>query len=217
MLIAALVLAVISLAALVSAVVTSNEVIAWACIGFSALGVLLLIVDAIRDRNRRAAPVPENAANTELIPAIKPADAGTDFSYDIDMGDASTSVFSAVDYGDADAIDYPAADDDHTAVVVYSDEVSDSEAAVAEAGEAAVPTEYLSVDQFVVESAESTSAAESYVPPAYTMTYADVPPAQPYMGESSAQTEASAGDADIESSTASTLIDHAEESTHQQS
>ncbi len=55
MLIVALVLAVFSLAALVTAVVTSNELIAWACIGFSALGVLLLIVDAIRDRNRRPA------------------------------------------------------------------------------------------------------------------------------------------------------------------
>ena len=54
MLIIALVLAVISLAALVTAVVTSNELIAWACIGFSALGVLLLIVDAVRDRSRRA-------------------------------------------------------------------------------------------------------------------------------------------------------------------
>ena len=47
MLIVALVLAVIGLAALVTAVVTSNELIAWVCIG-----VLLLIVDAVRERSR---------------------------------------------------------------------------------------------------------------------------------------------------------------------
>ncbi len=55
MLIVALVLAVIGLAALVTAVVTSNEVIAWVCIGASVLGVLLLIVDAVRDRSGRRA------------------------------------------------------------------------------------------------------------------------------------------------------------------
>lgn len=50
MLIVALVLAVIGLAALVTAVVTSNEVVAWVCIAASALGVVLLIIDAIRER-----------------------------------------------------------------------------------------------------------------------------------------------------------------------
>lgn len=53
MLIVALVLAVIGLAALVAAVVTSNEVLAWVCIGASSLGVLLLVVDAIRERAQR--------------------------------------------------------------------------------------------------------------------------------------------------------------------
>lgn len=53
MLIVALVLAVIGLAALVTAVVTSNELIAWVCIAASAIGVLLLIVDAVRERSRR--------------------------------------------------------------------------------------------------------------------------------------------------------------------
>ncbi|MET0450207.1 MAG: DUF308 domain-containing protein [Mycobacterium sp.] len=52
MLIVALVLAVIGLAALVTAVVTSNEMIAWVCIGASVIGVLLLIVDALRERSR---------------------------------------------------------------------------------------------------------------------------------------------------------------------
>ncbi len=54
MLIVALVLAVIGLAALVTAVVSSNEIVAWVCIGASALGVILLVVDAIRERQRRA-------------------------------------------------------------------------------------------------------------------------------------------------------------------
>jgi len=53
MLIVALVMAVIGLAALVTAVVTSNEVIAWVCIGASVIGVILLIVDALRERARR--------------------------------------------------------------------------------------------------------------------------------------------------------------------
>lgn len=71
MLIVALVLAVIGLAALVAAVVTSNEVMAWVCIGASALGVLLLIIDAVRERAQRRVPVSGAAAvaaaDTEVI------------------------------------------------------------------------------------------------------------------------------------------------------
>jgi hypothetical protein len=55
MLIIALVLALIGLVALVFAVVTSNELVAWVCIGASALGVVLLIIDALRERQRRGA------------------------------------------------------------------------------------------------------------------------------------------------------------------
>jgi hypothetical protein len=53
MLIIALVLALIGLVALVFAVVTSNELVAWVCIGASVLGVVLLIIDALRERQRR--------------------------------------------------------------------------------------------------------------------------------------------------------------------
>ena len=53
MLIVALVLAVIGLAALVTAVVTSNELIAWVCIAASVIGVVLLIVDALRERSSK--------------------------------------------------------------------------------------------------------------------------------------------------------------------
>lgn len=55
MLIIALVLALIGLVALVFAVVTSNELVAWVCIAASILGVVLLIVDALRERQRRDA------------------------------------------------------------------------------------------------------------------------------------------------------------------
>jgi hypothetical protein len=53
MLIISLVLAVIGLAALVFAVITSNELVAWICIGASVLGVVLLIIDALQERRRR--------------------------------------------------------------------------------------------------------------------------------------------------------------------
>jgi biopolymer transport protein ExbB/TolQ len=55
MLIIALVLALIGLVALVFAVVTSNEVVAWVCIVASVIGVVLLTIDALRERRARAA------------------------------------------------------------------------------------------------------------------------------------------------------------------
>jgi hypothetical protein len=70
MLIVALVLAVIGLAALVTAVVTSNEFIAWVCIAASVIGVVLLIVDALRERSGRdsgeEAPVEEEENEPEF-------------------------------------------------------------------------------------------------------------------------------------------------------
>ncbi|BBZ04043.1 hypothetical protein MCHIJ_34800 [Mycolicibacterium chitae] len=76
MLIVALVLAVIGLAALVTAVVTSNEVIAWVCIAASVIGVILLIVDAIREKQRAGEPTPEPApADDEVDPDADSVDA----------------------------------------------------------------------------------------------------------------------------------------------
>jgi hypothetical protein len=69
MLIVALVLAVIGLAALVTAVVTSNELIAWVCIGASVIGVVLLIIDALRERSGRdsgEAPAEAEESETEF-------------------------------------------------------------------------------------------------------------------------------------------------------
>ncbi|MCH9733331.1 MAG: DUF308 domain-containing protein [Actinomycetia bacterium] len=69
MLIVALVLAVIGLAALVTAVITSNELIAWVCIVASVIGVLLLIIDALRSRSKRgdADDHTDGAAETEVV------------------------------------------------------------------------------------------------------------------------------------------------------
>jgi|SRR6185369_2045698 heme exporter protein D len=67
MLIVALVLAVIGLAALVTAVVTSNELIAWVCIAASVIGVVLLIVDALRERSRADADAPPQQADEEFV------------------------------------------------------------------------------------------------------------------------------------------------------
>ncbi|MCG5432740.1 hypothetical protein LV457_10620 [Mycobacterium sp. MYCO198283] len=50
MLIVALTMAVIGLAALVAAIVSGNEIIAWVCIAASVIGVVVLIIDAIRER-----------------------------------------------------------------------------------------------------------------------------------------------------------------------
>lgn len=93
MLIIALALAVIGLAALVLAVVTSNALVAWVCIAASLLGVLLLIVDGVRDRRRRAI----SAAEAEQ-PDIVDGDA------DGDEADAGTA--DAADAADGGAPDF---------------------------------------------------------------------------------------------------------------
>jgi hypothetical protein len=89
MLIVALVMAIIGLAALVTAVVTSNEVIAWVCIGASVIGVVLLIIDAVRERQRRDA----GQAPASEPPASSPAsEAPTEtFEYPEDQPDEAAS------------------------------------------------------------------------------------------------------------------------------
>jgi hypothetical protein len=100
MLIIALVLAVIGLAALVTAVVTSNELIAWVCIAASVIGVVLLIVDAVRERSR--------------------GDAGEAGDSD-DADDADDAEF-AEDYPEDSPADVEPADEAETTVVEQADE-----------------------------------------------------------------------------------------------
>ena len=92
MLIIALVLAVIGLAALVFAVITSNELVAWVCIGASVLGVVLLIIDALQERQRRDA----GAAADESGPAESPESHGDEAAADypdeaLDEGDGAST------------------------------------------------------------------------------------------------------------------------------
>ncbi|OLO99669.1 hypothetical protein BVU76_24500 [Mycolicibacterium porcinum] len=91
MLIIALVLAVIGLAALVTAVVTSNELIAWVCIGASVIGVLLLIVDAVRERSRGA----KSGAGEDAAAASDADEAGA-----TETTDTLDAVDAPVDYPD---------------------------------------------------------------------------------------------------------------------
>ena len=98
MLIVALVLAVIGLASLVTAVVTSNELVAWVCIGASALGVGLLIVDAIRERK---------AGRLEVL-AADVEDSEPPFIADAD----NTEVIESMDFADSTEVIEPALESD---------------------------------------------------------------------------------------------------------
>ena len=104
MLIVALVLAVIGLVALVAAVVTTNEVIAWVCIAASALGVVLLVTDAVRERQQR-----------RLLPAAPPTDA--ELSDDTTVISDETTVLSEDTAVIADEI----AVEDHPEEVVHDE------------------------------------------------------------------------------------------------
>ncbi len=97
MLVIALVLALIGLVALVFAVVTSNELVAWVCIGASVLGVVLLIIDAVRERQRRDAEEVPPADEADEAPG---ADA-VDYPEDAPEPESSESAESAESAGAA--------------------------------------------------------------------------------------------------------------------
>jgi heme exporter protein D len=92
MLIIALVLALIGLVALVFAVVTSNELVAWVCIGASVLGVILLIVDAVRERQQRdAGGQARHDKEDDRDAAEEPSEEAEDYPDDADADQASGS------------------------------------------------------------------------------------------------------------------------------
>ena len=102
MLIVALVLAVIGLAALVTAVVTSNELIAWVCIAASVVGVVLLIVDALRERSK--GEVSEQAADDDDADEPEyaedyPEEAPVAEDDESDNGDTATTAVEQHDEG----------------------------------------------------------------------------------------------------------------------
>lgn len=85
MLIVALVLAAVGLAALVTAVVTSNEVLAFVCIAAAAVGVVLMIIDAIRDRHAGALDADEESDEEADVDASESDDADSDHDADGDV------------------------------------------------------------------------------------------------------------------------------------
>src|SRR4030081_2944752 len=100
MLVIALVLALIGLGALVFAVVTSNELVAWVCIGASVLGVVLLIVDALQERQRRdedhSEPPAENDAEAVDYPEEVPDESAEDATAVEKSADDETAKDSTV-------------------------------------------------------------------------------------------------------------------------
>ena len=101
MLIISLVLAVIGLAALVFAVITSNELVAWVCIGASVLGVVLLIIDALQERQRREAGPASHGPGSHV---------GSESHGDDDAADYPADAIDEAD----DAIDDSVSDDHKT-------------------------------------------------------------------------------------------------------
>ena len=97
MLLVSLILAVVGLVALVAAVITNNEMIAWVCIGASSLGVILLIVDAIRERTVQPPPGDLTASDDATTPP---------FVADADATDVVESeVVYSTDVGETDVIE----------------------------------------------------------------------------------------------------------------
>lgn len=96
MLIVALVLAAVGLAALVTAVVTSNEVLAFVCIAAAAVGVVLMIIDAIRDRHAGALDAGEESDEEADVDASESGDADSDHDADADAdGDVKADAAEA--------------------------------------------------------------------------------------------------------------------------
>ncbi|MBO0864170.1 MAG: hypothetical protein J2P16_03760 [Mycobacterium sp.] len=93
MLIVALVLAVIGLAALVFAVVTSNELVAWVCIAASVIGVVLLIIDALQERRRR-----QTASKPAVEGGSKPQPEAANHDQVSSTGQAGTPEAQYADY-----------------------------------------------------------------------------------------------------------------------
>ena len=102
MLLVSLILAVVGLVALVAAVITNNEMIAWVCIGASSLGVILLIVDAIRERTVQPPPGDLTASDDATAP---PFVADADATDVIESDVVDSTVVGETDVIESDVIE----------------------------------------------------------------------------------------------------------------
>lgn len=153
MLIVALVLAVIGLAALVTAVVTSNELIAWICIAASALGVILLIVDAIRERQvKRARPVAGDLDDRDETEVIEDETEVIEAAPDAELSDT-----------DEEIVDEEILEEDHPEELVHDepdyDTYSDDEPDYPEAAEESAVHTVRDVDAEETEKSEEQSGS----------------------------------------------------------
>ncbi len=115
MLLVSLILAVVGLVALVAAVITNNEMIAWVCIGASSLGVILLIVDAIRERTVQPPPGDLTASDDATTP---PFVADADATDVIESEVVDSAVMGETDVAETDVIE---------SEVVYSTDMGETD------------------------------------------------------------------------------------------
>lgn len=221
MLIVALILAVIGLAALVTAVVTSNEVVAWVCIGASGLGVLILIVDAIRDRARRRSELPAAAAGlTEDTTEVIQPTAAVETLDDETAYDAESFVEESVEESEyvaeesedvaediAEDISEDIAEEDHPEELVYddpdydtpSDDEADFPVPAEEAAVHTVSESYLAQDVTDEDVTDEDVTEESATELRYVDSPEESAPTVTYTYSESAETEyVDTGDSPVE-------------------
>jgi hypothetical protein len=168
MLIVALVLAVVGLAALVTAVVTSNELVAWVCIAASVLGVILLIVDAIRERQSRdRVSVDAEAGAGAEAPAVHTVDE-TYENFDAEYPDNNETVGVAdepVHNVDSDVADTEVADTEvaDTEVETVNDVGEPSLRTESEVSSVDTESDALPEVQYVTSDHSDTSMEVRYV------------------------------------------------------
>ena len=122
MLMVALVLAVIGLVALVVAVVTNNEMVAWVCIAASSLGVIVLIVDAIRERTGEHTGEHTGEQPSGLVQESGPDDSAVPFVADADDIDVpGTDVIDVVDVTEVVDVTDSIAIEDHPEELVHDE------------------------------------------------------------------------------------------------
>ena len=116
MLLVSLILAVVGLVALVAAVITNNEMIAWVCIGASSLGVILLIVDAIRERTVRP-PSGALTASDDAEYSTDVVESDAEYSTDVVETDVFESDVVETDFFETDVVET----EDHPEELVHDE------------------------------------------------------------------------------------------------